>query len=262
MNILAWRKWAIVWMVAVLSGFQLRAADPVVAPVNMEPLTIEGNRFVTLCIMIRTTPWEVSRDVKLHPRDEVDWHTLEGVRALREAFATNNPNGRLTWGFTMNALEDGRKNYREIRDYVVECQKKYGDEVTYFPGYFPAMYLPRERVNREMSEAIEIISKMVGNGYRPQSIMGGFLSADNLRYLAEKENITVQPIYLVSQENGGSVTDVPDEVSSCRDTAMFLTDGWDRSKFSETAEALCMDLGFFHEEEETDDAGDQDAVWF
>ena len=63
------------------------------------------------------------------------------------------------------------KNYREIRDYVVECQKKYGDEVTYFPGYFPAMYLPRERVNREMSEAIEIISKMVGNGYRPQSIM-------------------------------------------------------------------------------------------
>ena len=79
--------------------------------------------------------------------------------------------------------------------------------------------------------------------------------------LAEKENITVQPIYLVSQENGGSVTDVPDEVSSCRDTAMFLTDGWDRSKFSETAEALCVNLGFFHKDE-ADDAGDQDAVWF
>ena len=91
MNISVWRKWVIVWMVAVLSGFQLRAADPVVVPANTEPLTIEGNRFVTLCIMIRTTPWEVSRDVKLHPRDEVDWHTLEGVRALREAFATNNP---------------------------------------------------------------------------------------------------------------------------------------------------------------------------
>ena len=161
--------------------------------------------------MIRTTPWEVSRDVKLHPRDEVDWHTLEGVRALREAFATNNPNGRLTWGFTMNALEDGRKNYREIRDYVVECQKKYGDEVTYFPGYFPAMYLPRERVNREMSEAIEIISKMVGNGYRPQSIMGGFLSADNLRYLAEKENIHVAHAVIWSQHNidGGGADGSP-----------------------------------------------------
>ena len=77
MNISVWRKWAIVWMVSVLSGFQLRAADPVVIPANTEPLTIEGNRFVTLCIMIRTTPWEVSRDVKLHPRDEVDWHTLK-----------------------------------------------------------------------------------------------------------------------------------------------------------------------------------------
>ncbi len=48
MNISVWRKWVIVWMVAVLSGFQLRAADPVVVPANTEPLTIEGNRFVTL----------------------------------------------------------------------------------------------------------------------------------------------------------------------------------------------------------------------
>src|ERR1700742_1745956 len=104
------------------------------------PLTLQGQRFVTFCIMIRTTPWEVSRDVKLHPRDESAWHTLEGVRAMREAFAVNNPDGRLTWGFTLNALEDKRKNYEEIRDYVVECQHKYKDEVSYFPGYFPAMY--------------------------------------------------------------------------------------------------------------------------
>lgn len=159
MNISVWRKWAVVWMVAVLSGFQLRAADPVVVPANMEPLTIEGNRFVTLCIMIRTTPWEVSRDVKLHPRDEVDWHTLEGVRALREAFATNNPNGRLTWGFTMNALEDGRKNYREIRDYVVECQKKYGDEVTYFPGYFHGLKL---QLKDRKGEIIDEVSSYFG----------------------------------------------------------------------------------------------------
>ena len=99
------------WMVSVLSGFQLRAADPVVVPANTEPLTIEGNRFVTLCIMIRTTPWEVSGMSSCIP-----WMSglayLEGVRALWEAFATNNPNGRLTWGFTMNALEDGRKNYQ------------------------------------------------------------------------------------------------------------------------------------------------------
>lgn len=68
MNISVWKKWAIVWMVAVLSGFQLRAADPVVVPANTEPLTIEGNRFVTLCIMIRTTPWEVSGCQVASPR--------------------------------------------------------------------------------------------------------------------------------------------------------------------------------------------------
>lgn len=73
------------------------------------------------------------------------------------------------------------------------------------------MYLPRERVNREMSEAIEIISKMVGNGYRPQSIMGGFLSADNLRYLAEKENIHVAHAVIWSQHNidGGGADGSP-----------------------------------------------------
>lgn len=166
-----------------------------------------GNRFVTSCFMIRTSPWEVSRDVKLHPRDESTWHTLDGVQAMREAFARNNTDGRLTWGFTLNALEDQRENYRAIRAYVVECHQKYGDEVSYFPGYFPAMYLPRERVNREMSEAIQIITDFVGNGYRPHAIMGGFLSADNLRYLAEKENIHVAHAVIWSQyaiDGGGA----------------------------------------------------------
>lgn len=154
---------------------------------NIMPLI--GGRFVTLCIMIRTTPWEVSRDVKLIDEDESPIHTLKVVKDLREAFGRNNSDGRLTWGFTLNALEDIRTNYQEIRSYAVECQQKYGDEVTYFPGYFPALYLPRERVNREISEALQRISDMAGVGYRPKSIIGGFLSADNMRYLSEKENI-------------------------------------------------------------------------
>lgn len=202
----------ILWFLAILFVLTnaTNASEPVVS-VNTVPITLNGNRFVTLCIMIRTTPWEVSRDVKLHPRDEVDWHTLDGVRSLRDAFAKNNPDGRLTWGFTMNALEDQRENFRQIREYVVECQKKYGDEVTYFPGYFPAMYLPRERINREMTEAINTISKMVGNGYRPQSIIGGFLAAENLQYLAEKENIHVAHAVIWSQHNidGGGADGSP-----------------------------------------------------
>ncbi|ASU35031.1 DUF3863 domain-containing protein [Mucilaginibacter xinganensis] len=178
---------------------------------EQQPVSLNGNRFVTFCIMIRTTPWEVSRDVKLHPRDEAAWHTLQGVKWMREAFAKNNPDGRLTWGFTLNALEDKRKNYLEIRAYAAECQRTYGDEVSYFPGYFPAMYLPRERINREMTEAIETISDFVGNGYRPQAIMGGFLSANNLQYLAEKEKIHAAHAVIWSQSNidGGGADGSP-----------------------------------------------------
>lgn len=191
------------------SNFVKGAASNLVS--RSVPLSIAGNRFVTLCIMIRTSPWEVSRDVKLHPRDEAEWHTLDGVRSMRQAFSRNNPDGRLTWGFTLNALEDKRKNYCEIRDYATECHEKYGDEVSYFPGYFPAMYLPRDRVNKEMTEAIEIISDFVGNGYRPQCIMGGFLSADSLKYLSEKEDIHVAHATIWSQMNidGGGADGSP-----------------------------------------------------
>lgn len=203
---------------AVLSGVHLLTPKSILKanpdnsslPVKAS-LPLIGGRFVTFCIMIRTTPWEVSRDVKLHPRDESNWHTLEGVRAMREAFAWNNPNGRLTWGFTMNALEDKRKNYCAIRAYAADCQARYGDEITYFPGYFPAMYLPRERVNKEMSEAIQIITDFVGNGYRPQSVIGGFLAADSLKYLAEKENIHTAQAVIWSQHNidGGGADGSP-----------------------------------------------------
>jgi Domain of Unknown Function with PDB structure (DUF3863)/Domain of Unknown Function with PDB structure (DUF3864) len=73
------------------------------------------------------------------------------------------------------------------------------------------MYLPRERINREMSEAIHIISDFVGKNYRPQAIMGGFLSANNLQYLAEKENIHAAHAVIWSQSNidGGGADGSP-----------------------------------------------------
>lgn len=166
-----------------------------------DPMRLEGGRYLSYCLMIRTTPWEVSRDVKLKPRDECAWHTLESVKAIRETFAEGNPGARLTWGFTLNALEDPRENYEQIRRYAAWCHREYGDEVSYFPGYFPAMYLPRERINKELSEALRIIEKMVGDGYRPQCIMGGFMSSDNLRYLSEVEDIHVAHACIWSQHN-------------------------------------------------------------
>ncbi len=197
--------------VGLLSGTNIFKSIPNIYSKESMPLTLMGNRFVTLCIMIRTTPWEVSRDVKLHPRDEYNGHTLEGVRAMREAFSYQNPNGRLTWGFTLNALEDQRDHYIDIRKYVVECHHKYGDEITYFPGYFPAMYLPRERVNREITEALQTITGFVGNSYRPQSVIGGFLSSESMEYLAEKEKIHAAHAVIWSQHNidGGGADGSP-----------------------------------------------------
>src|ERR1700709_1352097 len=109
----------------IITGANVLKDSPFNYLQTITPPSLMGQRFVTLCIMIRTTPWEVSRDVKLHPRDEEKWHTLEGVKNLREAFGINNPEGRLTWGFTLNALEDKRNNYAQIREYAAYCQAKY-----------------------------------------------------------------------------------------------------------------------------------------
>ncbi|TSJ43671.1 DUF3863 domain-containing protein [Mucilaginibacter corticis] len=196
---------------AIMANPLIKKISPFDMPAANAPTTLMGNRFVTFCIMIRTSPWEVSRDVKLIKRDEGYAHTLKVVQDMRETFAKNNPNGRLTWGFTLNALEDKRSNYVDIRKYVAECQHKYGDEVSYFPGYFPAMYLSRHRINVEMTEAIQRITDMVGGGYRPKAIMGGFLSADNLAYLAEKEKIHVAHAVIWSQHetDGGGADGSP-----------------------------------------------------
>jgi hypothetical protein len=130
---------------------------------------------------------------------------------MRKAFSRNNPEGRLTWGFTLNALEDQRPNYVDIRKYAAECHATYADEVSYFPGYFPAMYLPRARINRELSEALQMITDFVDDGYRPQAVIGGFLSAENLRYLAEEEDIHVAQGVIWSQHevDGGGADGSP-----------------------------------------------------
>ena len=53
------------------------------------------------------------------------------------------------------------------------------------------MYNSREQVNRDLHEGLKMVSEMVGGGYRPQSVVAGFLSAENLRFLAEEEGIHV-----------------------------------------------------------------------
>jgi len=58
-------------------------------------------------------------------------------------------------------------------------------------GYFANMYNTREQVNRDLHEGLQMVSEMVGDGYRPQSVVAGFLAAENQRFLAEEEGIHV-----------------------------------------------------------------------
>ena len=156
-----------------------------------EPDGLIGHRFLTLNTIVRVRQVEVTRDTA-HGPDESALHTPAEARTFREAIEKAWPGARITWAFSWLALHDTRDSYRELRQLVVSYQKKFGDEVTFIPGaYFSNMYNSRDQVNRDLHEGLKRVSEIVGNGYRPKSVVAGFLSAGNLRYLAEKEGIHV-----------------------------------------------------------------------
>lgn len=150
-----------------------------------------GKRYLTFVTVIRVNQIEVARDRNLGV-DEAKLHTVQAVRSLRKNFAKAFPGGRMTWAFSWLALHDQRKNYQAIRKQVVEYHQQYGDEITFIPGaYFAPMYNSREQINKDLHEALQLVSQMVGGGYRPKCVIAGFLDAENQRYLAEHENIHV-----------------------------------------------------------------------
>lgn len=153
--------------------------------------TLLGNRFLTLNTIVRVRQIEVTRDTA-HGPDESSVHTPAEARTFREAIEKAWPGARITWAFSWLALHDEREQYRELRDLVVSYQQKFSDEITFIPGaYFSNMYNTREQVNRDLHEGLKRVSEIVGDDYRPKSVVAGFLAADNLRYLAEKEGIHV-----------------------------------------------------------------------
>ncbi|MDR1454533.1 MAG: DUF3863 domain-containing protein, partial [Tannerella sp.] len=81
---------------------------------------------------------------------------------------------------------------RKIRELVAGYHEQYGDDVTFIPGsYFANAYNTVEQVNRDLHEGLALASEIVGNGFRPKSVVAGFLAAPNLQYLAEKEDVHV-----------------------------------------------------------------------
>jgi len=161
--------------------------------------TLMGNRFLTFNTVIRVNQIEVSRN-RNAGMDERALHTPAKVIAFRKAVTNGFPGGKMTWAFSWLALNDTSAAYREIRKLVVGYHYKYGDEITFIPGaYFANAYNTTEQVNKDMHDALNIITKMVGGNYRPKSIVAGFLSSKNQQYLAEKEDIHVVQGNIFSQ---------------------------------------------------------------
>lgn len=153
--------------------------------------SLVGNRFVTHISLVRVNQIEVTRDRNLG-EDESAENTPERVRARREAFGRGCPDGRMTWGFTWRALIDQRQQYKDVRRLVVQFHDRYGDEITFHPGgYFAPMYDSRNNIRRAIDDGLQLVSKMVGSGYRPQCIIAGFMDAENQRLLAADEGIHV-----------------------------------------------------------------------
>ena len=153
--------------------------------------TLKNARIVTINCIIRVNQIECARDRNVG-FDEAALHTPEVMKRFRDAVTAGMPNARITWAFSWLALHDQRPNYVKLREMAVEYHRTLGDEITFIPGgYFAPMYSSREQVNRDIHEALEIIKNMVGDGYCPKCLVGGFLAADNLRHLAEVEGIHV-----------------------------------------------------------------------
>jgi ketosteroid isomerase-like protein len=150
-----------------------------------------GHRFFTLNTVVRVNQIEVTRDRNVG-QDETREHSLAAVKAFREAIVAGWPEARITWAFSWRALHSEADNYRAIREYVKWCHKTYGDDVTFIPGaYFANAYNTREQVNRDLHDGLARVAEFMGNRFRPQSVLAGFLSSANLQYLADKEAIHV-----------------------------------------------------------------------
>lgn len=148
-------------------------------------------RYVTHISIVRVNQIEVTPNRNLG-QDEAADNRPERIRGRREAFARGCPDGRMTWAISWLALYDQRKEYQEARRMLASFHDKYGDEITFIPGgYFAPMFDTRENNRRTIHKALADVSKMVGGGYRPQSLIAGFLDAENQRLLASDEGIHV-----------------------------------------------------------------------
>jgi len=209
--------------------------------VTEAPVSLMGNRFLTFNCVIRVNQIEVSRDKNVG-EDERSLHTPEKLIEFRDAIEKGFPGAKITWAFSWLALHDTTFNYTKIRELVVGYHSQYGDEITFITGAcFANAYNSTEQVNRDLHEGLAKVSEIVGNGYRPKSVVAGFLSSKNQEFLAEKEDIhvcqgNIWSQYAIDNQDGeGSVSYpfYPSKEHFCKpaqDTVDFIDcvnlDGW------------------------------------
>jgi len=154
------------------------------------PAQLSG-RFLTHVSVVRVNQIEVTPTRSIG-EDEAADNRPERIRSRREAFARGCPDGKMTWAISWLALHDDRKEYQEARRLLASYHDRYGDEITFIPGgYFAPMYDTREHNRATIHQALGLVSKMVGGGYRPECLVAGFMDAENQRHLAEDEGIHV-----------------------------------------------------------------------
>jgi hypothetical protein len=154
------------------------------------PSPLRG-RFVTHISVVRVNQIEVT-PIRSIGQDESPANSPQHIRSRREAFARGCPNGKMTWAISWLALNDSRQEYKDARRLLASHHDRYGDEITFIPGgYFAPMYNTREQIQQTIHKALGLVSEMVGGGYRPQSLVAGFMDAENQRLLATEEGIHV-----------------------------------------------------------------------
>jgi len=150
-----------------------------------------GRRFFTYVGFVRANQLEVTRDHNIGA-DEAAINTPERVQMQRDAFGKAFPGGRMTWALSWEALNDTRAGYVQIRALMAKFHHDLGDEITFIPGgYFAPMYNSREEINKTLHDGLVLVSAVVGGGYRPKSVIAGYMSAANLAYLSQTEGIHV-----------------------------------------------------------------------
>jgi hypothetical protein len=165
---------------------------------NTAKAPLQG-RYVTHVSVVRVNQIEVTPTHSIG-EDEVPDNSVDHVRSRRDAFALGSPEGKMTWAISWLALNDTRQQYKDVRRLLVSYHEQYGDEITFIPGgYFAPMYDTRENNRKTIHKALQLISRMVGNGYRPECLVAGFMDAENQRFLATDEGIHVCQSQIWSQ---------------------------------------------------------------